>query len=392
MNSLTKDATYVLNTYRRLPIEIKKAKGSYLYDHQGKKYLDMYAGIAVNSVGHLHPTVRRAIQLQLKKHMHLSNFFVSETQNEFAKKLVEFSFASKVFFTNSGTEAIEASFKLARKYGKSIHPDKMEVIALHESFHGRTMGGLSLTGQPKYQESFTPLIPHVIHLERNNVEALRHAVNDKTCAIFLEMVQGESGIHTLTDEFIAEIESLKKQFQFLVVADEVQTGLMRTGKLFAYQHTALVPDIMTLAKSLGGGLPLGAMLVSKSFEHVLKPGDHGSTFGGNPVSCAAGLATFNLLTSAGFQNHLLAKGNTLINGLLEVQKKYPIIKDIRGKGMMIGIEIDGDAEAIKLRALKAGLLLNVTNRNVIRLLPPLTISYHEIHLFLKTFEQILSQI
>jgi len=390
MNPLQQDANYILNTYKRLPIVVKKAKGSYIYDDKGKKYLDMYAGIAVNSVGHLHPKVKHAIHHQLKKHMHLSNYFVSEAQNELAKRLVEYSFASKVFFTNSGTEAIEASFKLARKYGKSIHQEKIEVIALHESFHGRTMGGLSLTGQPKYQEPFLPLIPGVIHIERNNIEAIRHAVSEKTCAIFLEMVQGESGIHPLSDAFIDEIIALKEKYHFLIIADEVQTGLMRTGKMFAYQHTTLIPDVLSLAKSLGGGLPLGAMLVSKRLENVLKPGDHGSTFGGNPVSCAAGLATFKILSSSGFQNELLAKSNTLMRGLFEIQKESQMIQEIRGKGMMIGIEIKGDAEAIKQKALNSGILLNVTHQNVIRLLPPLTITMQEIKHFLHVFKTILA--
>ncbi len=390
MNPLQQDANYILNTYKRLPIVVKKAKGSYIYDDKGKRYLDMYAGIAVNSVGHLHPRVKHAIHHQLKKHMHLSNYFVTEAQNELAKRLVEYSFASKVFFTNSGTEAIEASFKLARKYGKSIHQEKIEVIALHESFHGRTMGGLSLTGQPKYQEPFSPLIPGVIHIERNNIEAIRHAVSEKTCAIFLEMVQGESGIHPLSDAFIDEIIALKEKYHFLIIADEVQTGLMRTGKMFAYQHTTLIPDVLSLAKSLGGGLPLGAMLVSKRLENVLKPGDHGSTFGGNPVSCAAGLATFKILSSSGFQNELLAKSNILMRGLFEIQKESQMIQEIRGKGMMIGIEIKGDAEAIKQKALNSGILLNVTHQNVIRLLPPLTITMQEIKHFLHVFKTILA--
>jgi acetylornithine/N-succinyldiaminopimelate aminotransferase len=389
MNSLTKDSNYVLNTYKRLPIIVKKAKGSYIYDQKGHKYLDMYAGIAVNSVGHLNPKVRQAIETQLKKHMHLSNYFVSETQNELAKKLIDYSFASKVFFTNSGTEAIEASFKLARKYGKSISPEKIEVIALHESFHGRTMGGLSLTGQVKYQEAFAPLIPGVIHIEKNDIKALHQAVSSKTCAIFLEMVQGESGIHVLNEAFLNEIVKLKETYQFLIIADEVQTGLMRTGKMFAYQHTSVVPDVLALAKSLGGGLPLGAMLVSQTLENVFKPGDHGSTFGGNPVSCAAGLATFSILSSSGFQNELLVKSNILFKGLHDIKQSCPLIQEIRGRGMMIGIEINGDAELIKNQALKAGLLLNVTHQNVIRLLPPLTISTHEIQSFLKLFRQIL---
>lgn len=386
MNILTKDSAYVLHTYRRIPLEIKKAKGSYLYDVNGKKYLDMMAGIAVNSVGHVHPKVKRAIHQQLRKHMHLSNYFVSDIQNALAKILIEHSASSKVFFTNSGTEAIEASLKLARKYGKSIHPDKFEVVALKDAFHGRTLGGLSLTGQPKYQDAFQPLVPGIRHIGRNDIDALRNAVSEKTCAVFVELIQGESGIHALDQPFLDALSELREQYQFLIVADEVQTGLMRTGKMFAYQHTSLVPDVIALAKSLGGGLPLGAMLVTKRLENIFSPGDHGTTFGGNPVSCAAGYATLSIVTSSGFQNGLVSKSNFLFQRLNDLKAKYPIIREIRGKGLMIGIEVDGDAEGIKAKALSKGLILNVTNQNVIRLLPPLTLSMKEIGYFLGIFE------
>lgn len=386
------DQTYILNTYHRLPLTITKAKGSYLYDQTGEKYLDMYAGIAVSSLGHSNHAIMGAIKKQMKKHLHLSNYFVSEPVVTLAQKLVEHAFPSQVFFTNSGTEAIEASIKLVRKWGKSIDPEKQEMIALHESFHGRTMGGLSLTGQPKYQNAFAPLLSGVKHIERNNINALRTAVSDKTCAIYLEMIQGESGIEPLHFEYIEEVIKLAKRYNFLVVADEIQTGLMRTGKLFAYQHTKLVPDILTLAKSLGGGIPLGAMLVSSHLTGVFQRGDHGSTFGGNPLACQMGLASFDVLSSTKMEQKVEQSSEFLFNQLYALKSKYPIILDIRGKGLMIGIDVGKHASKIQEEALKLGVLLNVTHQTVIRLLPPLNIKDKDLLIFLKVFEDIIKTI
>ena len=383
------DQTYILNTYKRLPLTITKAKGSYLYDRSGKKYLDMYAGIAVSSLGHSHKVILRAIKKQMKKHLHLSNYFVSEPVVTLAQSLVEHAFPSQVFFTNSGTEAIEASIKLVRKWGKAIDPEKQEMVALHESFHGRTMGGLSLTGQPKYQHAFAPLLSGIKHIERNNIHALRSAVSDKTCALYLEMIQGESGIEPLHFEYIEEVIKLAQRYNFLVVADEIQTGLMRTGKLFAYQHTRLIPDILTLAKSLGGGIPLGAMLVGSHLKDVLKPGDHGSTFGGNPLACAMGLASFHVLSSKDMTQKVEHASEYLFNELKVLQSKYDVILDIRGKGLMIGIDLGKHAQLIQAEALKRGILLNLTHQTVIRLLPPLNIKEKELALFLEVFEDIL---
>jgi len=384
------DQKYILNTYKRMPLEIVKAKGSYLYDEKNNKYLDMFSGIAVSSLGHLHPHIIRAMKEQMKKNLHLSNYFVSRPLVNLAEGLVKNSFASKVFFTNSGAEAIEASIKLARKYGKSINPNKFKIVALTESFHGRTMGGLSLTAQYKYQEPFLPLLPGVAYVKRNDVTELKNAMNDDVCAIFIEMIQGESGIQVLTEEFIDEIISSAKAHQILVVSDEIQTGLLRTGKLFAYEHTKLVPDILTLAKSLGGGLPLGAMLVSQSIENVLKAGDHGTTFGGNPLAAASGLASFQILSNESMILEVQEKSQWLFQELNQLKSKYSIIKEIRGKGLMIGIEVGEFAEQIKREAFAKNVLLNITNQTVIRLLPPLNISYKDLKVFLNTFENILN--
>jgi acetylornithine/N-succinyldiaminopimelate aminotransferase len=386
------DKNYILNTYKRLPIEVKYAKGSFIYDIHNNKYLDMFSGIAVNSLGHLHKEVIKEIKLQLKKYMHLSNYFTSSNTVNLAKLLVEKSVFSKVFFTNSGTEAIEASIKLVKKYGKSIHKDKIEMIALNDSFHGRTIGGLSLTGQDKYKQDFLPLLDRVVHVDRNDIDGLNKAFNSNTCAIFLEIVQGESGVIELSDEFLNKVNELSKKHQVLIVVDEIQTGILRTGKLFAYLHKSIQPDIMTLAKSLGGGLPLGAMLVKKELENVLSFGDHGSTFGGNPLATAAGLKTFEILSSDDMILKVNEKSKLLFNKLKLLKIKYEMINEVRGLGLMIGIDCGIYANQIKDIALKNGLLLNVTNQSIIRLLPPLNISDKEIKLFLVKFENTLKEI
>jgi acetylornithine/N-succinyldiaminopimelate aminotransferase len=392
MTSLYKqDKDVVLNLYQRLDLTIVKGEGSYLFDDNGNAYLDMFSGIAVNSLGHGNEKVKAAIIAQMDRYMHLSNYFPSEPVVTLAKHLVDNSFASKVFFTNSGTEANEAAIKLARKYGRARNADKIELLSFQGSFHGRTIGGMSLTGQAKYKESFGQTLPFVNHVTFNDLSDLNNKVSDMTCAFFLEMVQGEGGIQTVSEAFIKQLVYLADKHDFLIVVDEIQTGLGRTGDLFAYQHNAFTPHIVTLAKSLGGGLPLGAMLVAPSLETVLVSGDHGTTFGGNPVACAAGAAVLDIMTTEGFLDDVKVKGNYLVAQLNQIAQAHPnIILDIRGRGMMIGIEMaDNYANDIKTRALKDGLLLNVTSGNVIRLLPPLTISYDEIDAFLAIFEKLL---
>ena len=392
-NIFLKDKQYVLNTYRRLDLHIVKGAGSYLYDNQGNKYLDMFSGIAVNNLGQGNEEVKKAIISQLDSYSHLSNFFSCRPVVNLAKILVENSFASKVFFSNSGAEANEAALKLARKFGRSINEDKVEVLTFYNSFHGRTYGGLTLTGQDKYKESFKPVVPSVNHLKFNDLEDLKDKVSDKTCAIFLEIVQGEGGIRELSQEYVDMLVTLSKEYNFLIVVDEIQTGLFRTGKLYAYEHLNFSPHIVTLAKALGGGLPLGAMLVSKDIEEVLKPGDHGSTFGGNPVACAAGEAVMQIMLDNAFQKDVKGKSDYLLNRLHDLKDDFPeVITDIRGKGLMIGIEVGQYAETIKQRALEDFLLLNVTSGTVIRLLPPLNISKEDIDIFFDKFTTIIKSL
>lgn len=385
------DKAYVLNLYNRLNINIVHGKGSYLYDDSGNSYLDMFSGIAVNNLGHGNQTVKAVMMAQMDRYFHLSNFFPSEPVVALAKLLVENSFASKVFFSNSGTEANEAAIKLSRKYGRSKSKDKVELLSFHGSFHGRTLGGMTLTGQEKYKENFKPLLPDVHHVLFNNTQDLTSKVSNRTCAFFIEMIQGEGGISEVTDEFMTELVRLSEKHDFLIIVDEIQTGLGRSGELFAYEKFTFKPHILTVAKSLGGGLPIGAMLVAPELESILQPGDHGSTFGGNPLACAAGTAVIEILTSEGFLDDVKSKSMYLIKRLNEIALAYPeSIKEVRGRGLIIGIEMHGDdANNIKMKALPKGLLLNVTRGNVIRLLPPLTISHSEIDQFLEIFEDLL---
>ena len=392
MELVTLDNQYLLSVYRRLPLEIIKAKGLYLYDAKGKKYMDLYSGIAVNPLGHQHPHIYKALKDQMQKYLHLSNYFVSESVVNLAKILVENSFASKVFFANSGAEVNEAALKLVRKYGKMINSEKVEIISLLDSFHGRTLGSLSLTGQMSKKEVFEPLIPHIHHIKLNDIEALRSVVSPKTCAIFLELIQGEGGIKLISQDFLDEVTRLAREHQFLIVIDEIQTGLMRSGTLFCYQQFQIKPDLVTLAKSLGGGLPLGALLVSDKLESVLSYGEHGSTFGGNPLACAAGVALLKMLINNDFQAEVKEKADYLLKKLFLLKKKYPqIIYDIRGLGMMVGLDCQEFSVKIQSEALKRGILLNITNQTIIRLLPPLIITKSNINEFYKILNEILME-
>lgn len=386
------DKKYILNTYNRLDLIIEKGEGSYVFDIDGNKYLDMYSGISVNNLGHDKGIVEAIIK-QASKYMHLSNYFVSEPVVNLAKLLVENTFASKVFFTNSGTESNEAAIKLCRKYGKQSNENKYELLSAYNSFHGRTTGALALTGQEKYQKNFMPLIPGVSHFKYNDIEDLRAKVNENTCGLFLEIIQGEGGIVQISKEFIDEVVKLSKKYDFLIVIDEIQAGMGRTGDLFAYEQYNFTPHIVTISKSVGGGIPLGAMLVSKDVENVLQPGDHGSTFAANPVSCAGGEYVMNKLVNTDLCNEVKLKGNYLINKLNNLKENYPhIIKEVRGRGLMIGIDVGQYVNDIKKIAQENRLLLNSTNNTIIRLLPSLCITTDEINEFLTIFEKILKEV
>lgn len=391
-NLYEQDKKYILNTYNRLDLIIDKGEGSYVFDIDGNKYLDMYSGISVNNLGHDKGIVEAIIK-QASKYMHLSNYFVSEPVVNLAKLLVENTFASKVFFTNSGTESNEAAIKLCRKYGKQTSKNKYELLSAYNSFHGRTTGALALTGQEKYQKNFMPLIPGVSHFKYNDIEDLRSKVNENTCGLFLEIIQGEGGIVEICKEFMDEAVKLSKKYDFLIVIDEIQAGMGRTGDLFAYEQYNFKPHIVTISKSVGGGIPLGAMLVSEDVQNVLQPGDHGSTFAANPVSCAGGEYVMNKLVNTDLCNEVKSKGNYLKIKLNNLKENYPhIIKDVRGRGLMIGIDVGQYTNDIKKIAQENRLLLNSTNNTIIRLLPSLCITTDEINEFLTIFEKILKEV
>jgi acetylornithine/N-succinyldiaminopimelate aminotransferase len=392
-NLVEKDDRYLLNVYNRLDLEIVKGKGSYLYDKKGDKYLDMFSGIAVNSLGVNNQKINEAIFDQMKNYIHISNYFATKPVVNLAGLLVENTFASKVFFANSGSEVNEAALKLAKLYGKKYNKDKVEILAAHNSFHGRTSGSLSLTGRKKYRDQFSPLLPRVKHFGFNNLESLQAEVSDKTCAVFLEMIQGEGGVHEVSNDFISTLTELSDKYNFLIILDEIQTGLGRTGDFFAHEKYAFQPDMVTLAKSLGGGVPLGALLVREELEDVFSPGDHGSTFGGNPVACAAGEYVVNRIMDGDFISSLNKKSKLIFEGLNQLKEEYPaIISEIRGRGMLVGIEAGEYASRIKQKGMEQNLLLNVTDQTVIRLLPALNISKGEIEDFLDIFADVLYDI
>lgn len=393
MSQRDDDQRYILPVYGRLAPEIVRGEGMYLYDTTGKQYLDFYSGIAVNTLGHGHPLIMAALTKQMGAYLHLSNYFTSGTTVRLAKQLVESSFATKVFFANSGTEANEAMIKLARKFGVSKNPAKHDFVAVTGGFHGRTLGGLSLTGTEKYKTQFGPLLSGVTHVPQNDLDALEAAVTDNTCGIMLEIIQGEGGVRSITPEFAEKVQELAQRHDALILVDEVQTGLMRTGKLFAYEHFRIKPDVLTLAKGLGGGLPLGAMLVGEKAEGILLPGEHGSTFGGNPLACAAGEAVMTVISAEGFADHVNQMSELLVAGLEALAVRQPgKIGEIRSYGLMIGVEV-GD-KALKLRdsALTKGLLLNVTAGTVLRLLPALILTKEDIELFLQLLEAALEEV
>lgn len=376
------------HTYNRLPVVIDHGEGCYLYTDKGGKILDMFGGLAVNVLGYNHPRINQAIEEQIKKYIHISNYFYQEKQIALADKLLQLSGFKKVFFTNSGTEAIEAAIKLSRKF--FLGSPKKTLISFSGSFHGRTMGALSLTARKKYRDQFAPLLPDVRHLEFNSVARLIAEINDTTAAVFVECIQGEGGINMVTNEFIDAINELKQKYGFLVVADEIQSGVGRTGKLHGYEHFGLDADVVVLAKGIGGGLPLGAILGTGRVENVFEYGEHGSTFGGNPVAAACGLAIFEELEK-GMLTHINKMSQLLLKGLNELKEKYHgKIKEVRGKGLMIGIELYFIGQPFVKGMMDEGVLVNCTNENVIRLLPPLIISEGDIKLFLEKFDKALA--
>lgn len=365
--------SYLFPTYNRWPITVKEANGTTIIDDQGKKYLDFVAGIAVCNLGHCHPAVNEAIINQVNKVSHVSNLFHIEGQEKVASLLVSHSSGDAVFFCNSGTEANEAAIKLVRKATK-----REKIITFQQSFHGRTMGSLSATGQEKIHQGFAPLLAGFSYLPFNDSNALIEAVDDSVAAIFIEVIQGEGGVHEISDQFIETINELKGKYNFLIVIDEVQTGTGRTGKPFAYQHYPLSPDIITVAKGLGNGFPVGGLIGKQHLIEAFGPGSHGSTFGGNPLAMAAARATLEIIFQESFLKEVTEKSSYFFTNLTSALKSSPQVKEIRGKGLMIGIECHQDVSPVILSLRDKGLLVLNAGPNVLRMLPPLIVSYEEI--------------
>jgi len=373
----------LLKNYSRYPIEFVKGKGSFLYDKNGKEYLDFLSGIAVTGFGHQHPTITDAAISQVKKLWHVSNLFESTPQEEFAAKLTNATQMDSVFFCNSGTEANEAAIKFARKWGG----DRKNIIVANGGFHGRTMGSLSATGQSKLWNGFEPMLSGFTFVDFNNLTQVEKNINESTCAIMVEPIQGESGVIIPEENYLIELKKLCDANNLLLILDEVQSGMGRTGKLFVHQYFEIIPDILTSAKGIANGLPLGATICSKRVADVINPGDHGSTFGGNPIAIAAANNVFDLLTQLQL-NYIKNAGNQIKDEILKLNNS--LIKMVRGKGLFIGIEFNKPiAKIIAKELLNEGVVVGNSGESVLRLLPPFIITNDDIHYFVKIFTSVL---
>jgi len=373
----------LLQNYKRYPVEFVKGKGSVLYDKNGKEYLDFLSGIAVTGFGHQHPTITDAANKQLSKLWHVSNLFESTPQEELAEKLTKATGMDSVFFCNSGTEANEAAIKFARKWGG----ERKTIIVANGGFHGRTMGSLSATGQSKLWEGFAPMLPGFKFVDYSNIKQIKNSIDKSTSAIMVEPIQGESGVIVPDENYLVELRKICDENNLLLILDEVQTGIGRTGKLFAHQYFDIVPDILTSAKGIANGLPLGATICAKKVSDVIKPGDHGSTFGGNPVAIAAANNVMDLLTE--LQLNYITNAGVQIQEII-IALKNPLIKTVRGKGLIIGIEFTKPiAKTIAKELLNEGIVVGNSGDSVLRLLPPFIITKDDIHYFVKIFTSVL---
>ena len=376
---------YVLPTYTKVPLVFVKGKGSRLWDIHNKPYLDFFPGWGVGNLGHCHPKVMQAVRDQVSKLIFIPNNYYHIPQARLAKELVYWSYPAKAFFCNSGAEANEGAIKFSRKFGKG----RYEIITLEDSFHGRTLAAIAATGQKKYQEGFAPLPEGFKIVKFNDLEAVKNAITDKTVGIMLELIQGEGGINIAAKDFVLALRKLCDERNLLLIIDEVQTGIGRTGKLFCYQHYGITPDIMTLAKSLGGGLPIGVMVVKKEISDTLGPGMHASTFGGGPVICKAALAVLRAIQKEKLLQNAGKMGEYLFSKLIALKEKYAIIKEVRGLGLMWGVELNIEGKAIVEKCISKGLLINCTHEKVLRLMPALNISKKEIDKAIGILEEAL---
>lgn len=382
---------YVMPTYTRVPVCLVKGKGSRVWDLEGKEYLDFFPGWAVSGIGHCHPAVVNAIKEQARKILHISNNFLNIKQAELAKTISEASFPARVFFGNSGAEANEGAIKFAKKYGSET--GRFEIITMKRSFHGRTLVAMTATGQEKFHQGFQPLMEKFSYAEFNDLESVKKLVTSRTIAIMLEPVLGEGGVEVATPEFLQGLRKICDEKDMLLILDEVQTGMGRTGKMFAYQHYDLEPDIMTLAKTLGGGAPIGAFVVNRKIKkEVLVAGMHGSTFGGNPLVCAAALAVFKAIKKEKLITNTVRMGQLLQEEFEKLKAKYPVIESTRGLGLMRGLKLREPSMPYADEARNEGLLINATQGDILRILPPMTVSAKEIRLGMKILDNVFHKI
>jgi acetylornithine/N-succinyldiaminopimelate aminotransferase len=379
-------------TYARFPIILVRGKGIRVWDRDGKEYLDFLAGLAVCNLGHCHPKVVRAIQDQAEKLIHISNFYYIEPQIQLASLLCQHSFAGRVFFGNSGAEANEGAIKLARKYAKEKMPgDRYEIITMDRSFHGRTLATLTATAQEKYHKGYAPLVAGFKYVPFNDAEAVRKAIDPKTCAILVEPIQGEGGVNLPSEGYLNALREICNENGLLLIFDEVQVGMGRTGKLFAYEHFGMEPDILTLAKSLAGGVPIGALLMKKEVAEAFKPGDHASTFGGNPLATAAGVAALTALLEEGILENCREVGDYFLTRLKGLQGKFPFVREVRGKGLILGMELDMEGAPIVKEMMEKGFLINCTMGNVLRFLPPLIVTKEEVDRLIEALKETMKK-
>lgn len=383
---------YLMHTYSRQPVMLRKGRGMKAWSADGKEYLDFVGGIAVNILGHCHPKVVVALQKQAQRLLHVSNLYHIDLQIKLAKLLCKNSFADKVFFCNSGAEANEAAIKLVRKYSKeNFGQERFEIITALNSFHGRTLATVTATGQEKFQKGFEPLMPGFRYVPFDDINALLSSINNSTCAIMLEPIQGEGGVKIPSDDYFKNVREICDKHGLLLILDEVQTGMGRTGKLFAYEHYGIKPDIMTLAKGLGGGAPIGAMLATEKAASAFQPGSHASTFGGNPLVCAAAIATLETILEDGFfLDHCIRMGKYFMERLHALKNDFPEkVVNIRGKGLITALELTMDGTPIVKACLEKGVLINCTAGNVLRFTPPLIVEEKDIDRLVDILEEVL---
>lgn len=382
---------YYLPVFGRYPMVMELGQGCRVWDNEGNEYVDAFAGIAVNSLGYNHPVLVKAISEQASKLMHCSNLYYTEIQAKALRMVAEATGMDRIFFANCGAEGNEGAMKLARKYGVSKAPTKYKIISADESFHGRTFDTLAATGHDYYHVGYGPLSPGHVLVPYGDIKALEAQMDDDVCAVLLEPIQGEGGVHVPPDEYLQQVRALCDKHDALLIFDEVQTGVARTGKWFAYMHSGVKPDILTFAKGIGGGFPVAGFAVPERLAHVFKPGDHGGTFGGNPLACAAVYATLTTIKSEGLVDKVAEKGEYFKNELRKLQEKYPDkVTDVRGCGLMLGMEVAGEGKPIVESCLTNNVIVNCTAGNVIRIVPPLIISREEIDIVVAALDKALA--